>query len=472
MNTSRENLESKFIELERWEKRKRLEEIVLAACCASLGAAILIFPLHVLFPNPWLRWLVPVVLLAGIIPFFLVRQRWTRPDEVRAVAALDRTLNLEERAVTAWDLTVRRDASAAAQLVLQQAEEKLRSIEPRKLFPRRRNWAIVLAPPLFAIWLTLLWLEVDRPEDRATATPQTLAQRAREYAREFQEKARNEGLPESLKMGRALEDVARQGMEKNRDDERFKEELASMAQKFDEAAKARTEQESPSAESAQALKDLQAEIAAVRDLPEIPELPEGAEDPGRRWAERLASMPQLKRRLNEAKQAGASSGPGDPKAFLDQLERRVAGELDRRALIDAQQYLKQMMQPGERAQEDNLAQRHHAPGEEESPGEAPREKNTSSLPGKEPGQKADEAPSLPQFRAGPSTQVKGALGEGESTALSFKGKPAPGKSAVTPSEVVASYRRQAEQELNSERVPAALKETIKNYFLSLGDAGK
>ena len=51
----------------------------------------------------------------------------------------------------------------------------------------------------------------------------------------------------------------------------------------------------------------------------------------------------------------------------------------------------------------------------------------------------------------------------------FKGKPAPGKSAVSPSEVVASYRRQAEQELNSERVPAALKETIKNYFLSLGE---
>ena len=35
-------------------------------------------------------------------------------------------------------------------------------------------------------------------------------------------------------------------------------------------------------------------------------------------------------------------------------------------------------------------------------------------------------------------------------------------------EVIASYRRQAEAELNTERVPEALKETIKNYFLSLG----
>jgi hypothetical protein len=33
--------------------------------------------------------------------------------------------------------------------------------------------------------------------------------------------------------------------------------------------------------------------------------------------------------------------------------------------------------------------------------------------------------------------------------------------------VIATYRRQAEQELNTERVPEALKETIKKYFLSL-----
>ena len=33
--------------------------------------------------------------------------------------------------------------------------------------------------------------------------------------------------------------------------------------------------------------------------------------------------------------------------------------------------------------------------------------------------------------------------------------------------MIASYRRQAEAELNTERVPEGLKETIKNYFLSL-----
>ena len=68
---------------------------------------------------------------------------------------------------------------------------------------------------------------------------------------------------------------------------------------------------------------------------------------------------------------------------------------------------------------------------------------------------------------GAPTQVKGSLGDGDSNALAFKAKPAPGKSVLTQQEVAANYRRQAEQELNSERVPEALKDTIRNYFLSL-----
>ena len=472
MNSELQNLSAKFGELARWERRKRREEILLTACCAALGLAIIALPLNALLPNEWLRWVVPAVLLSGLAPSFLYRRRWAPRDEVRAVGVLDKTLGLEERAVTAWDLAARSDSSAAAQFVYHQAEEKLRSVEARALFPRRRTWPRYLALPLFAFWLMLLWLDVDRRDDRAAFTPRSLAQRTREFSREFQEKAKNEGLRESLKMGQELEKLARRGIENKSGDEQFKKDLAALTQKFDDAARSAGAKDSAAAESRQSLRDLQAEVAAARDLPELPELPKGAEDLGRRWAERLASMPQLKRRLNDAEQTGQGAGQRDLQAFLDQLERRVAGELDRRALLDAQQYLQRMMKQGQGEQGENLAQRHNIPSDEEMPANGVRQNNPSNLPGKEPGEKSDQAPSLPDFRAGPSTHVKGALGEGESAALTFKAKPAPGKSAVAPSEVVASYRRQAEQELNSERVPAALKETIKNYFLSLGDAGK
>jgi hypothetical protein len=472
MNAVLENLSAKFGELARWERRKRREEILLRACCAALGLAIIALPLTGLLSAEWLRWLVPAVLLAALAPFFFYRRRWASRDEARALGLLDKTLGLEERAVTAWDLAARGDTSAAAQLVYQQAEEKLRSVEPRALFPRRPTWPAYLAAPLFVVWLMLLWLDVDRRDDRVASTPRTLAQRTREFSQEFQEKAKNEGLRESLKMGQELEKLARRGIENKSGDEQFKKDLAALTQKFDDAARSAGAKDSAAAESRQSLKDLQAELAAARDLPDLAELPKGAEDLGRRWADRLATMPQLKRQLNDGEQAGQGAGQRDLKAFLDQLERRVAGELDRRALLDAQQYLQQMMKQGQAERGENLAQRHNIPSDEEMPADGAREKNPSNLPGKEPGEKSDQAPSLPDFRAGPSSQVKGALGEGESAGLTFKAKPAPGKSAVAPSEVIASYRRQAEQELNSERVPAALKDTIKNYFLSLGDAGK
>ena len=101
------------------------------------------------------------------------------------------------------------------------------------------------------------------------------------------------------------------------------------------------------------------------------------------------------------------------------------------------------------------------------PEDGERAKNQTNLPGREPGRKEEAAQPLPQFPAGAATHLKGSVGEGQSSGAALKGKPTAGKSEVSQAEVAASYRRQAEAELNSERVPEGLKETIKNYFLSL-----
>ena len=472
MNSTLDNLKNLFAVLVRWERRKRREEILLWVFCVALAAALMFFPLHVLLPKDWLRWLLPVVLFTALAPIFLYRRRWRAQDEARAASRLDKTLGLEERAVTAWELAVHGETSAAAQLVFKQAEEKLRFIEPRALFPRRRSWPAYLALPLLTLWFTLLWLDFDRWNDAAQPSgPQTLAHKAREFSREFQERAKNEGLRESLKMGQEIEKVARRGIDNKTADEQFKKELSGVSKQFDEAAKSSVDRNSAAvAESQQTLKDLQAELAAARDLAELPNLPKGAEELGRQWAERLATMPQLKRQMDKAGQSGQGPGQRELKAFLDRLERQVSSELDRRSLLDAQQYL-QRLTKGQSEKSENYA-RNSGQGDEDATPDGAKEKNYSNLPGKEPGKKADELRSLPEFRADTSTHVKGALGEGESSALVFKGKPVPGKSAVSQSEVVASYRRQAEQELNSERVPPALKDTIKNYFLSLGEARK
>jgi len=467
---SAENLTTKFADVIGWERRKRRERLVADAFCLSWGLAILAFPLHVYLPDgPW-RWLVPLVLLAGVGPCLAYCARWRRADTTRAVLQLDKMLRLAERAITAWEITARPAAGGAALLVLKQADDRLRAVEPRSLFPRRRSWSVCLALPLFGLWFALLWRDFDRQLFRhdKSLTPPTLAYRLREFARELQERARSEGLHESLKMGEELEKVARQAMDAKASDDELKSDAGGVARKFEAETKARVDQDSFTAgESRRSLEDLKAELEAARDLMQLPGA--AGEQPAAQWMERLAALPQLRRHLQPHMRPGQSSTGNEIKSLLENLDRQVSGELDRRAVLDAQRYLEQMMkQPGRQDGEGHQYARTPGGDQRESPAGGEEDKSRGNRPGKEPGKRGEEYRSLPEFRAGASTQVKGLLGEGDSRAIEFKGKPSAGKSTLGAAEVVASYRRQAEQELNSERVPDALKETIRNYFMSLG----
>lgn len=463
-------LGAKFAALLNWERRKRYEETLIAASAAAAALAIVLAPLNFYLPVSWLRWLVPLALLAAVAPWFFYRARWHRADSARTLVQVDKTLRLDERVVTAWELSECAAAEGAASLVLHQAEEKLRAVDPRALLPRRWRWPAFALLPLLMLWGALLWLDFDRPNEMRHAGPPTLAQRLREYARELQQKAKDQNLRETLNLGRELEKTAQKNLDAKSNEETLKKESAQTAEKFSAAAKGAAQKDSLSnSASEQSLKDLQAEIAAARDLLELPE--SRSADLGQRWGERLAALPQLKRQLESGEQSGQGVGQNELKALLDKLEQQVSGELDRRTVIDAQQYLEQMMKQGQGAKGENYAR--GGSGEEPDPGaNGVREKNFSSQPGKEPGRQDQEARALPELRAGASTQVKGQVGEGDSSALGFRGKPTAEKSTISPTEINPAYRRQAEQELNSERVPDGLKETIRNYFMSLGESNK
>jgi hypothetical protein len=462
-------LQNKFAELLRWEKQKRREQIVLCAAAVALAAAVLLSPLHGLLPFRGLRWLVPAILMLGLAPGYFYYRRWRAIDATRTLVELDRKLGLAERAVTAWELAGRSDRSAAAQLVLQQAERHLRDFEARRLFPRQAGWPAYAVAPLLLFWFALLWFDFDQTfSQQRLVVAQSLAQQLREFARDFQEKAKTDGLRQSLQVGRELEKLAQKNLAEKANDEQLKKDLAGVKQKLDAAGKSGQQNQSiAGAESEQSLRDLKAELEAARDMLNLPDADKAPS--AQQWLERLASMPQLRNQLDREPQGGKGLGQQELQSLLERLDRQVADALDRRALIDAQQFLEQMMNQGQGKQSNDAAQT-AGRGEQDEPGDGVREKNHSSLPGKEPGKNDDNFRSLPQFRADTRSQVKGQLGEGESSSLVFKGKPTPGKSELAPQEVVANYRRQAEQELNSEKVPTALKETVRKYFLSLEES--
>jgi len=466
--TAAEILADKFSELLRWERRKRREQVVLTACLYSVAAALLALPFAAFLPAPWSRWLIPLVGFLLLAPILLFKRRWRREDSARALARLDRALGLAERALTAWELIERKDARPGAQLVFKQAVEPLKTLDPGSLFQRRWHWHQALALPLFVLWLALMWFDIDRQFSDGllpSATP-TTALKLREYSRELQERAKSEGLRESLGLGKELEKVAQKGIDAKTADDQFTKELAAASQKIEAMAKPADEQPSFSAgESQQSLRDLKAELAAARELLQFSDAANREEKLAQQWLDRLAGLPQLKRQFDS--QAGQKLSQNALQSFLERVDKQATGELDRRALLEAQQYLEQLMNQGRGEQGE---QKVRAPQGEEQEGSADGEKGrtNSSLPGKEPGRKDQAFGSLPEFAAGAPARVKGKLGEGESSGVVFKGKPTPGKSALPQQDVIATYQRQAEAELNSERVPEALKETIKNYFMSLG----
>ena len=464
-----EALVKKFNEILGWERRKRREQTLAMIGCMTFAFAIVFLPLNGFLPRDWLRWTVPGILFVVLAPWFFYRAKWRQQHSARAVAALDKELRLAECAVTAWEISGGAELGGAKLLVLQRAEAALRNIAARQILPRSVSWPMYGVVPLVVLWLALLWLDFDRPYPEARQlSPRNLAERVREYSRELQDKAKGEGLRETLKFGQELEKTAQKSYEQKTPEESLRKEVAGLAQQFTVPASRQDKNAFSSGETEQNLKDLKTELEASRDLLQFPDGAKNSDEANQRLMERLSGLPELKRQFDAAN-PGAGLGSSELKAFLDKLDQQVTKELDRRALIDAQQYLEQMTKQGSPERGENYA-RSEATGEPDPNAAGLHEKSFSKLPGKEPGQQDADVRSLPDLRSGPQTQVKGILGAGESSGLMLKGNPSGGKSALADSEVVASYRRQAEQELNSERVPEELKEMIKNYFLSLGEA--
>lgn len=472
MDFDRGILREKLAEWLGWERRKRREQTAVAVVFYALLLALATQPLYAWLSLGSFRWFAPAIFVAVLAPLFFIRSRWRSKDSVRALARLDKTLGLDERALTSWELLERQDREGAALLVLKEAQEKIHPLNPKALSRRSWMWHAYAAVPLFSLWFAVAWLDVDWHLHRTMPSAPTIAHELRQFARQLQEKARTEGLRESLQWGRELENLARKSIEAKTDDARLKRELAGIAKEIETAGKAAAggEQSFAAAQSEQDLRDLRAEMEAVRDFLDA-EQAKTAGGSAQEWLGRFAGLPQLKRQLDMPGQPGRSPGQSldqnELKTYMDQLENQVGRELDRRTLLDAQRFLEQLVkkrQDDKRGSEMQFAGR----GEQPMDNEGEKAKGHSSLPGDEPGSSAHAFQAPRKFDHGAEARLKGLLTEGARSSLIFKGKSSSGKSEVSQDEVMASYQRQAEADLNREQVPEGLRELIKNYFLSLG----
>ena len=121
MSSESESLHKKLADLLSWERRKRREQTLATIFCYALLAALLTLPFHGLMQAAINRWFIPLLFFGLMAPFFLFRERWRSSDSARALACVDKTLRLDERALTAWEFLERKETRAAALLVFKQA---------------------------------------------------------------------------------------------------------------------------------------------------------------------------------------------------------------------------------------------------------------------------------------------------------------------------------------------------------------
>jgi hypothetical protein len=467
-------LKNKFSELLTWERVKRREGNLLAAFCYAAVLSLVVLPVSAVIAPGLNPLLFPAIFfaIAGLAAFIL--RPWRGRDSLRAVLFLDKTLRLEERAVTAWEILGRQPAKPTERLVLEEAWRKLETTDPKSVFKRKLGWPALAAPLLFFVWMLALWFQNELSiKAYLTGLPApSLAQRAKEYARSLQEKSKAEGLKESLKAARALEELADKRLRREAGEGAFLDGLSQLMKGIG----GRSEQAAAdlAAGTRTGVSDLKSEIESLRQSLQFPRGGKDKGQPGSEVLDLLSRLPQLRKELEAGSQRGNNLAPdkmqpGELEAFLDRLEKSATEELDRMALEEINDFLASITGGGERGEGSEPLQ--SASGERDKPTRT-EGKGAAQMPGHQPGSKEDSREAPPAFALNPSSHLKGLLQEGETRSASVKGASRVNPSRAQRDDVSVTYRRQVEEELASEEIPDAMKETIRKYFLSLGMAGE
>jgi len=459
-------LQEKFAELLRWERAKQRETILLRAVGFSLLVSLALLPARGLLPGSFSPIYFPIVLFLLVAPAGFLIWPWGPRESRRALFNLDRTLRLEERALTAAEILTREAPSAVERYVLRETGERLKDLNVKAAFKRRWSWKALAAAPLLLVWLALVWLDVGSVDFRATGSrPASLAEKVKNFSEELRRKAERQELAESLKIARALQEMAEEGLKGQGSDQKLGENLAAIKKELGQKVHEGEGGAKLGDYHRDALASLKAELDVMKG-----QFGRGSTIKESELFERLSALPRLSEAMEQGRLPGGKPGGQGLKNFLDQLERDVAGEMDRRSLADVENFLALLLQGGQAGEVPSKSVRGGG-REGENRSDNDKTGGKGELAGNQPGSPAGSAQS-PQAGASAITRLQGILGEGKSSGFTWRGEAKAGRSKVPEEEIAASYRRQVEEDLASEKIPQEMKETVKKYFLSLGMEGK
>lgn len=448
-------LEKQLRELWRWEQQKRRENLLIAALFYAVLANLLFLPVAGWLPD-WFHPLYLTPLFFGLMGVgFLAARPWHPGLFVRTLHELDKRFHLQERVITAWEIVRRGCKKASEGLVLEEAAAGLQELRPKEDVKRQFDWHAYGVVPLSLILLLAVWLDFGaRPEP--VAESRSLAEELESFARDLEEKAKEQRLRESERMAAALHRMAREQLRGELSERDLGRSLGNVVDSLEERIQGLPQAADFSwpRMASDTLQALRQRLRSLRDqfASQLPEQRQG----GR--------LDELNEFLPMDRQFGSTDNMSadEVRKLLDQLEQDAGSELDRRSLAGTRQFLMELLlkNPAGRHPEGFLP-----PGRRQG-----RPQDAETALGSRPGdQKGRDRPVYdPLLQARVRSHLKGLLGEGKSRGFTFSGEATPNPTKVFEDEVVVQYERQVEEELASERIPGEFKETIKQYFLALG----
>ena len=470
-------LREKFAALVGWEKTRRRERIIVAALFWSL---VLSLPV-LLARRLWAVWFDPLFVPLGL--FFLASaavlrlRRWSGKDSLKSVFLLDRTLAMEDRGLTAWEILARAEKNPAERLVLDEAAGYLRAFDPKVTFQKPFSWYGVAALIVAGVWIAGARLSLDSRFAPKTNEPATVssARSLKEFLEPVKEKAEIQGLSQSVETARALQQVAEKQLQNEVNEELFRAELAQAMTRLDTTRPAELGKlEGALLPISRAnLEGLGAEIEELKRQLKLMEARADKMQPGAGIAEKLAQLPRLERALEQSRALEGQRGEKEMDAaelqnLLDQLEAEVKSELERLTQAEIQEFLASVLASLTGEGREKFAGKDQGT-EKGSAAGAQKDRATGTLPGKEQGGKGEGMRDIAPLASARASQLKGAVNEGERTSLKVLGaNHSIGASKEKEKELLAQYRREVERDLATEEIPDGLKDAIKKYFLSLG----
>ena len=454
-----------------WEQVKRRERLLVSALVYSILVSLATLPMGDLFP-PWAGpvTITPVLFVILASLFFLSRP-WGVRDSLDIVLRLDRSLRLQERVLTAWEIIRRGVRQPAEWSVIESADTDLQSVNVEGLFKRDLSWQFYLTLPLLFLWLWIAWFGIEFIFRRGLETKATaVAKELKDYTENLRTRAEGDQLVETLKAADSLEELADRGLNKEVGEVGMRESLREAIQGMRAVALGAMEEPGSSLPgmSRGALRDLKSELVQLQDSLNRFDSSLGKGILNSDVLERLDRLAPYRGAPEKQSPKTRDLNKQEALKFLEQLDAKRRAEEDRRAFMEAQAFLTRLLDSMEGDTRRPLETREPSEG---SSSTTQDDSQKGSLPGNRPGTLGPKV-QFPQFKAQAETHLKGLVKGGMGAGITVRGELAAKENRVAEEQVVTQYRRQVEGELASEEIPHELKETVKSYFLSLGMMGE